>query len=132
MVVALVTSYGISRSVNNSNAALSDLTLANLEALADGEVFNGYFNGQYWSSKYNYGDAFLFYNYRYSGDFTPKLKPCTIHSGGEVIRISYEEKMTGFKAEAEFHSPTSTYSGAKITCVRGFGNCWNGTDCIDS
>lgn len=37
MVVALVTSYGISRSVNNSNTELSDLTLANLEALADGE-----------------------------------------------------------------------------------------------
>lgn len=36
-VVALVAGYGISRSVNNSNAELTDLTLANLEALADGE-----------------------------------------------------------------------------------------------
>ncbi|WP_420899090.1 NVEALA domain-containing protein [Capnocytophaga canis] len=39
MVVALVADYGISRSVNNSSTALSDLTLANLEALADGEIF---------------------------------------------------------------------------------------------
>ncbi|WP_392419547.1 hypothetical protein ACF3OE_07660 [Capnocytophaga canis] len=30
-VVALVAGYGISRSVNNSNATLSDLALANLE-----------------------------------------------------------------------------------------------------
>ncbi|MFJ1489976.1 NVEALA domain-containing protein [Capnocytophaga canis] len=36
-VVALVTGYGISRSVNNSSTELSDLTLANLEALAQGE-----------------------------------------------------------------------------------------------
>ncbi|MFJ1489980.1 NVEALA domain-containing protein [Capnocytophaga canis] len=40
-VVALVTSYGISRSVNNSNTELSDLTLANLEALADEEGCGG-------------------------------------------------------------------------------------------
>ncbi|ATA75393.1 NVEALA domain-containing protein [Capnocytophaga canis] len=40
-VVALVAGYGISRGVNNSNAALSDLTLANLEALADEEGCGG-------------------------------------------------------------------------------------------
>ena len=40
-VVALVAGYGISRSVNNRNAALSDLTLANLEALAQNESDGG-------------------------------------------------------------------------------------------
>ncbi|CEN44044.1 NVEALA domain-containing protein [Capnocytophaga canis] len=40
-VVALVADYGISRSVNNRNAELSDLTLANLEALTDEEGCGG-------------------------------------------------------------------------------------------
>lgn len=40
VVVALV-GYGVSRSVNNSSTELSDLTLANIEALADNESGGG-------------------------------------------------------------------------------------------
>ena len=37
VVVALMVGYGVSRSMNNSNAELSNLAFANVEALADGE-----------------------------------------------------------------------------------------------
>lgn len=39
--VALLVGYGISRSVNNSDAELSKLTLANIEALAYSEYSGG-------------------------------------------------------------------------------------------
>ena len=131
-VVALLVGYGVSRSVNNSSAEFDELTLANIEALAEGEIFNGYFNGQYWTSNPNYGDAFLLSQFNYIGNFCPKKKSCSINSGGYTVRASYKNKTTGVTVKAEYHSSTSTYSGEKITCIQGFGNCWNGTGCIDS
>ncbi len=41
MIVALLAGYGISKSVNNSSTELSELTLANVEALAIGEGAGG-------------------------------------------------------------------------------------------
>ncbi len=37
MIVAVLVGYGVRKSVNNSSTELSELTLANVEALANGE-----------------------------------------------------------------------------------------------
>lgn len=51
IIVAVVMGYGISKSLNNSSTALDSLTSANVEALADGEIF--IMKGE-WHLKYSF------------------------------------------------------------------------------
>lgn len=122
VVVALV-GYGVSRSVNNSSTELSDLTLANIEALADGESF--YFNGQYWTTEEQW------YNNR-SGDWKPVLRDCPTNSvsSGYTISMPLPPPFpSGSTAQYQYQEDTQTSKGKEVICVHGSGNCWNGTDC---
>lgn len=117
LVSAFVT-YGISKSMKNSNTELSELTLANVEALAQ---YEGNFNGQEWDSDDHWYNDF-------GGDFTPDLRECTYNSGSWGINIDI--KPGGIGGGVSYQSPITSTQGSRIVCIHGNGNCFNGTDCI--
>lgn len=96
--------YGISKSVNNSRAKLDSVTLANIEALADGESFT--FNGQEWN------DNHYWYNH-IGGKWKPVEVNCTGTTSIGFDSIYYSE----------------SFDGKMVECAYGDGNCWNGTSC---
>lgn len=107
-VLALM-SYGISKSVKDSNTELNELTIRNAEALANGESFT--FNGQEWNSDSRW------YN-NIGGKWKPSLISC-------VTTLEYGLSFGVFSI-----SRGTGYSGQMVECVYGDGNCWDGTYCL--
>ena len=121
VAVALFIGYGVSRSVNNNSTEFDELTLANVEALADGEDF--FLNGQRWTSEKQW------YNDK-DGNWTPDSRDCDYHSGSSNWTITIGFPKYGLGIEYQYQGSSYTSQGKYVECIRGSGNCWNGVDCV--
>ena len=54
------------------------------------------------------------------GKWRPERIDCT----------GYESTITIGTGPIQYHPPTYSFTGKKIECLKGDGNCFNGTDCI--
>ncbi len=88
--------------VDKPLTAEQELLMRNVEALAGFE-----FNNQYWDDEGHWYNIF-------DPDWTPKLHECT------------GEKSLGLDSTYS----KVTFEGRMVTCVRGSGNCFDGTDCL--
>lgn len=102
----------INVNVDLRKSGMSDLSLANVEALAGFE-----FNGQYWDDEHHW--------YNLGNNWKPELHPCTGTSGGANLQIGIPNVIS-YSAGGE----TASWTGKMVKCVSGSGNCFNGTNCI--
>ena len=99
-VVAMAATAGYNMYVNQAKSKMSDMALANVEALASIEGAVGVTSGNYVSFSFNGTDWWGNPNSKY--DFFPKYDDCRI--------------------DGEYRH--------QVYCIKGDGNCWNGTSCI--
>jgi hypothetical protein len=109
-VLAIVVVAVINVNLGAKSNDLSDLSLANVEALAYE------FNNQNWDFNSHWYNTL-------GGSWTPTYHSCTysINTGGSV-------GISG--GSVSWGGSTTTYSGHMVTCTNGNGNCVNGTGCI--
>ncbi|MDR1584407.1 MAG: hypothetical protein LBS55_14340 [Prevotellaceae bacterium] len=115
-IATIVIAAAIALNVNISakNNDLSDIVLANTEALAGFE-----FNNQSWDDYYhwynNVGSSWKPYQHECTGSSSGGIQICLAYNAINVcIQWGYE----------------NSWSGQMVSCQLGFGDCVNGTNCI--
>lgn len=108
IVVAIFAGYNVY--LSQANPTISDMALANVEALANEGEFNEGGSGFRWDGA-DWDTDEHWYNSRF-GDWCPVLTDCVITSGIDAGIVITEQ-----------------VSGKKVVCGDGSGNCVNGSSC---
>lgn len=108
---------------SKSNDLSTDLTLANVEALAKTYAFNN----QEWNDE----------DWKLLGDWKPVVIACTsvettpsftFTTGGSISYLGAEYTWNG--VTISFGGKSTSYNGLMVQCQGGNGNCFNGTKCL--
>ena len=118
VVFAMTCGVALNVNISTKNNNVSDMVLANVEALTDPESF--YFNGQFWTNEHQW--------YNLGSNWNPIQHTCTGTSGSTGVQVCLGYNGSGVCIQWGFQN--NSWTGNMVSCLGGSGNCWNGTNCI--
>ena len=122
LIIATVAMFNVN--IGSKSSKLSDISLANVEALAEESFI---FNGQQWDDASHW--------YSVVGDWKPVVVACSItvsggSSSGGSVSGGFGDGSVTIPTPTNSNSVSMSYNGHFVQCQGGSGNCFDGTGCV--